>query len=140
MRSFIATGDPDFDWRPPADEWQAIALNYTSGTTGNPKGVVYHHRGAYLNALSNILVWNMPRHPAYLWTLPMFHCNGWCFPWTVTAQAGTHVCLRRIDAAAYLCRHRRSWRHPSLRRPYRHEHADQRRQPDRSASSAARSS
>ena len=99
MRSFIATGDPDFDWRPPADEWQAIALNYTSGTTGNPKGVVYHHRGAYLNALSNILVWNMPRHPAYLWTLPMFHCNGWCFPWTVTAQAGTHVCLRRIDAA-----------------------------------------
>ncbi len=96
--SFIAAGDPQFDWRPPADEWQAIALNYTSGTTGNPKGVVYHHRGAYLNALSNILVWNMPRHPAYLWTLPMFHCNGWCFPWTVTAQAGTHVCLRRVDA------------------------------------------
>jgi len=97
--SFIAAGDPQFDWQLPADEWQAIALNYTSGTTGNPKGVVYHHRGAYLNALSNILVWNMPRHPAYLWTLPMFHCNGWCFPWTVTAQAGTHVCLQRIDAA-----------------------------------------
>jgi fatty-acyl-CoA synthase len=97
--SFIAKGDPQFEWRPPADEWRAIALNYTSGTTGNPKGVVYHHRGAYLNALGNILVWNMPRHPVYLWTLPMFHCNGWCFPWTVTAQAGTHVCLRRVDAA-----------------------------------------
>ena len=96
--SFIAGGDPDFAWGPPADEWQAIALNYTSGTTGNPKGVVYHHRGAYLNALGNILVWGMPQHPTYLWTLPMFHCNGWCFPWTVTALAGTHVCLRRVDA------------------------------------------
>jgi fatty-acyl-CoA synthase len=97
--SFIAAGDAGFAWQPPSDEWQAIALNYTSGTTGNPKGVVYHHRGAYLNALGNILVWNMPRHSVYLWTLPMFHCNGWCFPWTVTVQAGTHVCLRRVDAA-----------------------------------------
>jgi fatty-acyl-CoA synthase len=98
--SFIASGDPEFAWRNPGDEWDAIALNYTSGTTGNPKGVVYHHRGAYLNALGNILVWSMPTHPVYLWTLPMFHCNGWCFPWTVTALAGTHVCLRRIEAGA----------------------------------------
>jgi 3-(methylthio)propionyl---CoA ligase len=97
---FIAGGDPDFAWEPPADEWDAIALNYTSGTTGNPKGVVYHHRGAYLNALGNALVWSMSQHPIYLWTLPMFHCNGWCFPWTVTALAGTHVCLRRVEAAA----------------------------------------
>jgi fatty-acyl-CoA synthase len=84
----------------PEDEWDAIALNYTSGTTGNPKGVVYHHRGAYLNALGNVLAWGMGHHPVYLWTLPMFHCNGWCFPWTITAMAGTHVCLRRVDAAA----------------------------------------
>jgi fatty-acyl-CoA synthase len=97
---FLAEGDADAAWDMPADEWDAIALNYTSGTTGNPKGVVYHHRGAYLNALGNALVWSMPRHPVYLWTLPMFHCNGWCFPWTVTALAGTHVCLRRVDAAA----------------------------------------
>ena len=96
--SFLREGDADFRWTPPADEWQAIALNYTSGTTGNPKGVVYHHRGAYLNALGNILVWGLKRHPVYLWTLPMFHCNGWCFPWTITALAGTHVCLRRVDA------------------------------------------
>jgi fatty-acyl-CoA synthase len=96
--ALLAEGDPTQAWQGPADEWQAIALNYTSGTTGNPKGVVYHHRGAYLNALGNILVWGMPQHPVYLWTLPMFHCNGWCFPWTVTALAGTHVCLRRVDA------------------------------------------
>ncbi len=96
--AFLAEGDPDFAWTPPADEWQAIALNYTSGTTGNPKGVVYHHRGAYLNALGNILVWEMRTHPVYLWTLPIFHCNGWCFPWTITALAGTHVCLRRVEA------------------------------------------
>ncbi|HZT51661.1 MAG TPA: acyl-CoA synthetase [Stellaceae bacterium] len=96
----IAEGDPDAAWDKPGDEWDAISLNYTSGTTGNPKGVVYHHRGAYLNALGNALVWSMPRHPVYLWTLPMFHCNGWCFPWTVTALAGTHVCLRRVDAVA----------------------------------------
>ncbi len=97
---FLAAGDPDFAEIMPQDEWEAIALNYTSGTTGNPKGVVYHHRGAYLNALGNILVWGMRTHPTYLWTLPMFHCNGWCFPWTVTALAGTHVCLRRIEAGA----------------------------------------
>jgi fatty-acyl-CoA synthase len=98
--AFIAQGDPNFAWQPPADEWDAIALNYTSGTTGNPKGVVYHHRGAYLNAVSNILVWAMPHHPKYLWTLPMFHCNGWCFPWTVAAAAGVNVCLRKVEAAA----------------------------------------
>jgi len=98
--AFLAGGDPEFGGIPPRDEWDAIALNYTSGTTGNPKGVVYHHRGAYLNALGNILVWGMPQHPVYLWTLPMFHCNGWCFPWTVTALAGTHVCLRRVEPAA----------------------------------------
>jgi len=96
--AFLAEGDATYTGERPADEWEAIALNYTSGTTGNPKGVVYHHRGAYLNALGNILVWSMPQHPVYLWTLPMFHCNGWCFPWTVTAMAGTHVCLRRVEA------------------------------------------
>jgi fatty-acyl-CoA synthase len=98
--AFLASGDPKFPEVTPADEWEAIALNYTSGTTGNPKGVVYHHRGAYLNALGNILVWGMRQHPVYLWTLPMFHCNGWCFPWSITAMAGTHVCLRRIEAGA----------------------------------------
>jgi fatty-acyl-CoA synthase len=98
--AFIAEGDLDFEGVPPNDEWDALALNYTSGTTGNPKGVVYHHRGAYLLAFGNILVWGMPQHPVYLWTLPMFHCNGWCFPWTVTAVAGTHVCLRRVEAGA----------------------------------------
>jgi fatty-acyl-CoA synthase len=98
--AFLASGDPKFPEVTPADEWEPIALNYTSGTTGNPKGVVYHHRGAYLNALGNILVWGMRQHPVYLWTLPMFHCNGWCFPWTITALAGTHVCLRRVEAAA----------------------------------------
>jgi fatty-acyl-CoA synthase len=97
--NWIAPGDPQAHWAPPADEWDAVALNYTSGTTGNPKGVVYHHRGAYLNAVSNILVWALPHHPVYLWTLPMFHCNGWCFPWTIAAMAGTHVCLRRVEAA-----------------------------------------
>ena len=96
--SFVAAGDPDFAWQPPGDEWDAIALNYTSGTTGDPKGVVYHHRGAYLNALGNQIAQAIPPHPVYLWTLPMFHCNGWCFPWTVTALAGTHVCLRRVEA------------------------------------------
>lgn len=97
---FLATGNADFAWQLPADEWDAIALNYTSGTTGNPKGVVYHHRGAALNAVSNILEWDMPKHAVYLWTLPMFHCNGWCFPWTVAARAGVNVCLRRVDPQA----------------------------------------
>ncbi len=95
--AFIAKGSPNFDWKLPENEWDAIALNYTSGTTGNPKGVVYHHRGAYLNAASNIISWGMPQHSVYLWTLPMFHCNGWCFPWTMAANAGTSVCLRRVD-------------------------------------------
>lgn len=95
--AFLADGDPLFAWQWPADEWQAISLNYTSGTTGDPKGVIYHHRGAYLNALGNQMTWAMGHHPVYLWTLPMFHCNGWCYPWTVTALAGTHVFLRRID-------------------------------------------
>ena len=94
----LAEGDPEFAWRWPEDEWEAISLNYTSGTTGNPKGVVYHHRGAYLNGVGNILVWGMPHHSVYLWTLPMFHCNGWCFPWTMAANAGTSVCLRRVEA------------------------------------------
>lgn len=95
--AFLETGDVDYLWEMPVDEWDAIALNYTSGTTGDPKGVVYHHRGAYLNALSNILEWDMPKHSVYLWTLPMFHCNGWCFPWTVAARAGVNVCLRKFD-------------------------------------------
>jgi len=95
---FLLSGDPNFAWRIPDDEWEAISVNYTSGTTGDPKGVVYHHRGAYLNALSNIVSWGMPPHPVYLWTLPMFHCNGWCFTWTIAAAAGTNVCLRRVDA------------------------------------------
>ena len=96
---FIADGYPEFDWKLPDDEWDAISLNYTSGTTGNPKGVVYHHRGAYLLALGNVLAWNLGMHPRYLWTLPMFHCNGWCFPWTLAAQAGTSVCLRKVEPA-----------------------------------------
>jgi fatty-acyl-CoA synthase len=94
--ALLAESDPGFPWTPPSDEWQAISLNYTSGTTGNPKGVVYHHRGAYLNAVGNAISWGMGHHPVYLWTLPMFHCNGWCFPWTVAALAGTNVCLRRV--------------------------------------------
>ena len=95
--SFLNEGDPEFEWTLPKDEWQAISLNYTSGTTGDPKGVVYHHRGAYLNAISNVVGWNMGHHPVYLWTLPMFHCNGWCFPWTLAAVAGTSVCLRKVS-------------------------------------------
>ena len=95
--AFLAEGDPDFAWQWPEDEWQAISLNYTSGTTGNPKGVVYHHRGAFLNSIGNQMTWAMGNHPVYLWTLPMFHCNGWCYPWTITALAGVHVFLRRVD-------------------------------------------
>jgi len=94
---FLAGAPAAYDWKPPADEWDAIALNYTSGTTGDPKGVVYHYRGAYLNAVSNILEWDMPKHPVYLWTLPLFHCNGWCFAWTIAARAGVNVCLRKFD-------------------------------------------
>ena len=98
--TLLGEGDPRADWQLPPEEWDAIALNYTSGTTGNPKGVVYHHRGAYLNAVSNALTWGMGEHPVYLWTLPMFHCNGWCFPWTLAATAGTSVCLRQVRADA----------------------------------------
>jgi 3-(methylthio)propionyl---CoA ligase len=95
----LLQGEPDFAARLPQDEWEAIALSYTSGTTGNPKGVVTHHRGAYLNAVSNILAGNLGQHPVYLWTLPMFHCNGWCFPWTIAAAAGINVCLRKVEPA-----------------------------------------
>jgi fatty-acyl-CoA synthase len=95
---FLATGDPEAEYDLPGDEWDAIALNYTSGTTGDPKGVVLHHRGAYINAVSNVVTWAMPHFPVYLWTLPMFHCNGWCFPWTLALIAGTSVCLRKVDA------------------------------------------
>jgi fatty-acyl-CoA synthase len=98
----LAEGDPSHSWILPADEWDAIALNYTSGTTGNPKGVVYHHRGAAINAVSNILEWDLPKHAVYLWTLPMFHCNGWCFPWTLAARAAVNVCLRRVEAKAII--------------------------------------
>jgi fatty-acyl-CoA synthase len=97
---FLAEGDPDFAWAMPQDEWDAITLNYTSGTTGDPKGVVYHHRGAYLLATGNIVTCGMGKHPVYLWTLPMFHCNGWCFPWSISVVAGTHVCLRYVRAKA----------------------------------------
>ncbi|MBT3140119.1 acyl-CoA synthetase [Phaeobacter gallaeciensis] len=96
--ALLEAGDPDYHWSLPVDEWDAITLNYTSGTTGNPKGVVYHHRGAALNATSNILTWGMPQHSTYLWTLPMFHCNGWCFPWAMAANAGVSVCLRAVRA------------------------------------------
>ena len=95
---FLTEGNPDFEAFLPEDDWQAVSLNYTSGTTGIPKGVVYHSRGAYLLSTGNVLAWEMPHRPIYLWTLPMFHCNGWCFPWTITMLAGTHVCLRKVTA------------------------------------------
>ena len=117
---------PDFVARLPGDEWDAIALSYTSGTTGNPKGVVTHHRGAYLNAVSNILAGNLGQHPVYLWTLPMFHCNGWCFPWTVAASAGINVCLRKVDPAKIFELIPQARRHPHVRRADRLQHADQR--------------
>jgi fatty-acyl-CoA synthase len=98
--AFLAQGDGAFAWQPPRDEWDSISLNYTSGTTGDPKGVVYHHRGAYLLAIGNVLTGSMRKHCVYLWTLPMFHCNGWCFPWTISVVAGTHVCLRQVRAGA----------------------------------------
>lgn len=98
--AFLEGGDPNYACVAITDEWQAIALCYTSGTTGNPKGVVTHHRGAYMNAIGNMMAWGMTPQPVYLWTLPMFHCNGWCFPWTITALCGTHVCLRKVDTAA----------------------------------------
>jgi fatty-acyl-CoA synthase len=98
--AFLQEGDPGFEWLPPANESAPIALNYTSGTTGRPKGVVYHHRGTFLEAVGNIMAWPLPPRPVYLWTLPLFHCNGWCFPWSVTAMGGTHVCLRAVDPAA----------------------------------------
>lgn len=97
--AFIAAGDPAHPWKPPVSEYDPVAVNYTSGTTGRPKGVVYHHRGAFLEAMGNIAAWPLPAQPVYLWTLPLFHCNGWCFPWAVTAMSGTHVCLRVVDPA-----------------------------------------
>ena len=121
----MAQGDADFVARLPADEWDAIALSYTSGTTGNPKGVVTHHRGAYLNAVSNILAGNLGQHPVYLWTLPMFHCNGWCFPWTIAASAGINVCLRKVDPAKIFELIPQARRHPHVRRADRLQHADQ---------------
>ena len=96
---FIDDGDPNYNWKLPDDEWQAISLNYTSGTTGNPKGVVYSHRGAYMNSIGNAMAWDLNQGPIYLWTLPMFHCNGWCFPWTIAAYGGTNICLRNVSAA-----------------------------------------
>lgn len=97
--AFLKEGDPEYEWQPPADEWQALSLNYTSGTTGDPKGVVYHHRGAFLNAMGNIISFNLNPQTVYLWTLPMFHCNGWTYTWAVTAACGTHICLRAVDPA-----------------------------------------
>jgi fatty-acyl-CoA synthase len=126
VRSLHRRGRPGFEWQLPPDEWDAIALNYTSGTTGNPKGVVYHYRGAYLNAVNNILDWSMPKHPVYLWTLPMFHCNGWCFNWTIAAAAGTNVCLRKVDAKAILDLDPRATRDALLRRADRALDAAQR--------------
>ncbi len=122
----LAGGDPDFIWSHPADEWHSISLNYTSGTTGNPKGVVYSHRGAALMCFSNAIAAGMQRNPVYLWTLPMFHCNGWCFPWTIIAMAGTHVCLRWVRAGAIFDAIRRAQGHALVRRAHRHVDAARR--------------
>ena len=105
---FLNTGDENYEWKKPKDEWQAISLSYTSGTTGNPKGVVYHHRGSYLMATGSAVAWNMPNKLNFLYTVPMFHCNGWCFTWAVTAMGGTHVCLRQIDGCQAR-EHRHMW-------------------------------
>ena len=123
---FLRDGDADFAWLMPHDEWDAIALNYTSGTTGDPKGVVYHHRGAYLLAIANVITCGMGKHPVYLWTLPMFHCNGWCFPWTLSVVAGTHVCLRAVRAAPIFDAIARAQGHASVRRADRDVDAAQR--------------
>ncbi len=122
----LSQGDPGFAARLPQDEWDAIALSYTSGTTGNPKGVVTHHRGAYLNAVSNILAGNLGQHPVYLWTLPMFHCNGWCFPWTIAASAGINVCLRKVDPTKIFELIAKHGVTHMCRRADRLQHADQR--------------
>ena len=122
---FIAERRPRAStWSLPASESDPIALNYTSGTTGRPKGVVYHHRGTFLEACGNVMAWAMPANPVYLWTLPMFHCNGWCFPWSVTAMGGTHVCLRAVDPKRDLRAHRGARRHAHVRRADRARHAD----------------
>ena len=118
--SYLAEGDPAFEWLMPEDEWDAISINYTSGTTGDPKGVVSHHRGAYLLAQGNALTTSMRKHAVYLWTLPMFHCNGWCFPWTLSAIVGTHVCLRAGARRADLDRLGRRKSNASVRRTYRY--------------------
>ena len=124
--TFVEGGDADYAWSYPADEWDAISLNYTSGTTGNPKGVVYHHRGAYLLATGNVVHGAMTGDAVYLWTLPMFHCNGWCFPWSLSVVAGTHVCLRQVRAKAIFDADRRREGHPPLRRADRHVDAPER--------------
>ncbi len=120
MKASSPRAIPNSQWKLPEDEWDAISLNYTSGTTGNPKGVVYHHRGAYLLAQGNILTGFMPKHAVYLWTLPMFHCNGWCFPWSISVVGGTHVTLRWVRPKADLGCACRSQGHASVRRADRH--------------------
>ena len=119
FENFIAEGDPNFEWQWPENEWDAISLNYTSGTTGDPKGVVYHHRGAYLLAQGNIVTASIAKFPVYLWTLPMFHCNGWCFPWSISVVGGTHVCLRWVRQKPIWDAIAESSRHPSLWCPNR---------------------